>query len=158
MYCAVFTFFTTSYHTLSLIVICCHSLSFVVTLCHSLSLVVPLVVTRCHSLYHSLTFVFTRCHLLSLVLPLVVTRCHSLYHSLTFVFTRCHSLSLVVLLVVTRCHSMYPESHEVGEGVAEGEGSCRPTPLPKNPLKNERFRAKNDSIRAKINHASFTCK
>ena len=47
-------------HSLSFFVTRYHSLSLVVTCCQSLSLVVPLVVTRCHSLYHSLTFVVTR--------------------------------------------------------------------------------------------------
>ena len=57
-----------------------------------LSIVVPLVVTRCHSLYHSLSF--------------VVTRCTTCCHSLSFVVTRCHSLSLVVI----RCHLLYHSS------------------------------------------------
>ena len=44
---------TTRSHSLSLI---CHSLSLDVTRSHSLSLVVPLVGTRCHSMYNSSVF------------------------------------------------------------------------------------------------------
>ena len=84
---------------LSLAVTHCHFLLLVVFCCHSLSLAVPLVVTRCDSLYHSLSFTVplnvTRCHLLSFN----VTRCHSLYHLLSFVVTLCHSMSLDVPLV-----------------------------------------------------------
>ena len=58
----VFIRFITPCHSLSLTVIFCYSLSLVVTR----SLIVPLVATRCHSLYQSFSLVVTHVRLVCL--------------------------------------------------------------------------------------------
>ena len=74
---------------------------------HALFLVLPLVGTRCHSLYHSLSFFVTFCHPLSLSVPLVVTRFQSIHDSSFFfmnvLFSPFYSKPLFCSLQLSRC-------------------------------------------------------